>query len=108
MELEKRKEIYSQAASLWGSGNQVDMMIEEASELTKALLKFRREPSPEKMLDVVQEIADVEIMLEQMKLMFDRIDNNIEIFKKAKLERLQKRIQASIKKRNGKQFTSRV
>ena len=108
MDLEQRKKIYTQAKCLWGIGPQVDMMIEESSELTQALLKFRRDPSPERAIDVVQELADVEIMLEQMKMQFDRFNNNVETFKNAKIDRLKKRIQTSIKKNNGKQLTSRV
>ena len=39
------------------------------------------------------EIADVEIMIEQLKGMFLSCDDNVERFKKFKLERLAKRIE---------------
>lgn len=57
----------------YGPGPQVDMCIEEMSELTKALLKYRRahEADLEKMrLDIIDELADVEIMCRQMELLF--------------------------------------
>ena len=60
----------------YGDDNQVDMMIEEMSELTKALLKLRRKRhsgidyfEPEKN-DVIEEMADVYIVLLQMIQLF--------------------------------------
>ena len=62
----------------YGDDNQVDMMIEEMSELTKALLKLRRkrhsgidyfEPEED---DVIEEMADVYIVLLQMIQLFGK------------------------------------
>lgn len=68
----------------YGETSQIDMAIEEMSELTKALLKSRRygvvkeNPhrnivnKPEKLRkDVIEEIADVGIMLEQLIIIFN-------------------------------------
>ena len=62
----------------YGDDNQVDMMIEEMSELTKALLKLRRKRhsgidyfEPEKN-DVIEEMADVYIVLLQMIQLFGK------------------------------------
>ena len=54
-----------------GAEAQTDMMIEEMSELTKALLKHRRKESEETLDNILEEIADVQIMLDQMKLIHD-------------------------------------
>lgn len=54
----------------YGSKPQEDMAIEECSELQKAILKNRRKPSVEHWGDIVDEIADVEIMLEQLKTIY--------------------------------------
>ena len=45
----------------YGIAPQVDVAVEECSELIKALMKFRRKPSDEKRKDVIEEIADVEV-----------------------------------------------
>lgn len=50
------------------------MMIEEMSELIKALLKLRRfgntSLEPALVADVIEEIADVGIVLDQMRIYF--------------------------------------
>lgn len=60
----------------YGQMSQVDMAIEEMSELTKALCKERRTQfMPDKHTkaidNIIEEIADVSIMLSQLILMFD-------------------------------------
>lgn len=62
----------------YGLEPQIDMAIEEMSELAKALLKFRRkknssEASDEKEIRdaVIDEIADVSIMVAQLQIIFD-------------------------------------
>ncbi len=66
----------------YGSEPQVDMMIEEMSELTKALLKYRRAQYEGCQVDydrecikaVIEEMADVYIVLLQMIYLFDKPD----------------------------------
>lgn len=53
----------------YGAESQKDMAIEECSELTKAILKERRGKGTE--ADIIDEIADVLIMCEQLKIMYD-------------------------------------
>lgn len=65
---EERKAVYEKALHTWGSKAQTMMAIEEMSELTKALCKnFRGNPNDE---DIADEIADVTIMLEQLRLIY--------------------------------------
>ena len=75
-----------EALKRWGSNLQIDMMIEESAELTKALLKFRRNGGsiPDY---VLEEIADVSLMIEQMKILFGI--SAVEQFEIQKLERLE-------------------
>jgi hypothetical protein len=57
------------ALNLWGEDAQLDMIIEEMAELTKALLKYKRaaqEDKPFFINFVAEEQADVEIMLAQL------------------------------------------
>lgn len=58
--------IHQRALSKFGEQNQKDMAIEEMAELTQALLKERRGRES----NVAEEIADVQIVLDQMKLLY--------------------------------------
>ena len=60
------KEIYRDAVAKWGNRSQSDLMIEECSELTQAIIKYRRGIGS--VDSVVSEMADVQIMLNQMKV----------------------------------------
>ena len=65
------------------------MAIEEMSELTKELCKHRR--GRDNVEAIAEEIADVEIMLRQMVMLFDCADK-VDEFRRYKLERLAGRI----------------
>lgn len=54
----------------YGTCSQQDIAIEEMSELQKAILKHRRNPSEKTRKDIIDEIADVSIMLEQLKIIY--------------------------------------
>ncbi len=75
---EKRKKL-KEIADAYGNDPQIDMCIEECSELIKALLKYRRKSNSnsstgEEMSalreDIIGELADVRIMVEQMEIIF--------------------------------------
>ena len=81
----------------YGVPSQIDMVIEECSELTKALLKMRRntDTSPETVeslkAEIITKIADVSIMLEQLKIIFDcdeEVNREIDYKLKRQLERI--------------------
>ena len=70
---------------------QTMVAIEEMSELTKELVKFMR---GEANTDAIaEEIADVEIMLHQLKIIYGIKDENIEKHKVIKLNRLKERME---------------
>lgn len=77
------------ALAAFGRGSQVMVAIEEMSELTKELCKNSR--GKENTTHIAEEIADVEIMLCQMKMLFD-CTGQVETFRRYKLERLAGRI----------------
>ena len=54
----------------YGTRAQQDIAIEELAELQKAILKHRRYSSKETEQEIIDEIADVEIMLEQLKIIY--------------------------------------
>ena len=71
----KRYSILKSAIKMYGAVAQSDMMIEEMSELAKAILKYRRalcagELTERHKDDVIEEMADVQIMLDQMKIIY--------------------------------------
>jgi hypothetical protein len=70
----RRKEIEGRAINTYGEQPQVDMCIEEMSELTKELLKLRWESTQagfqKRRENIKEEIADVQIMLDQMRIIF--------------------------------------
>ena len=60
------------ALAKWGSETQIDMFIEEASEAIVALEHYRRGRNT--MNDVIKELADTQVTLDQMKILFGRKD----------------------------------
>ena len=89
-------DILRKAIETYGKDAQMDMMIEEMSELTKALLKYRRAGADESAKkkaeeNILEEIADVHIVLEQMEMIFDK-GNDVFNIVAQKIERLDKRI----------------
>lgn len=81
----KRKSIYMSAIRKFGKSAQIVVAIEELSELTKELTKTLREKCNLK--NISEEMADVEIMLEQLKLIFKN-KKQVEILKNYKIHRL--------------------
>lgn len=90
-----RNEILKQAIAAYGKDAQTDICIEECSELIKALLKYRRNDrfgqtcNEHELKNIQEEIADVQIMIDQMRLIYG--DTTQE--EKYKLERLAKRLE---------------
>lgn len=60
--------VYQRAIDKWGNGHQMDMATEEAAEVIQAIIHYKRGRCGS---DVVcGELADLQIMIEQMKLIF--------------------------------------
>ena len=68
MTTEDRK-IFRKALDTFGADMQVLVAIEELSELQKELCKNRR--GRENQTNIAEEIADVQIMIEQMMMLYD-------------------------------------
>jgi NTP pyrophosphatase (non-canonical NTP hydrolase) len=81
------EQIFKAAIAKFGEKNQQDMCIEECAELIQAINKWRRKPCAFTFHNLLEEIADVEIMLAQLKLIIDA-DMVIDLHKKQKIERL--------------------
>lgn len=86
---DQRDEIYNVAFNVWGAHAQELMAVEEMSELTQALSKHFRGKTD--LIIIVEEIADVRIMLEQLELLFDCVAA-VQGAMDYKIERLQERL----------------
>lgn len=80
-----RRDTYNEAVRIYGKQSQLVMAMEEMSELTKELSKNIR--GEKNVSAISEEIADVEIMLEQLKVIYG---NRAEVdrVRGEKLERL--------------------
>lgn len=83
------REVYRTAINKCGIEAQVMMVFEEMSELQKELCKYSRGKNNRN--EIAEEIADVEIMLEQMEEFF-KCESLVEIWKHEKLKRLKMRL----------------
>lgn len=101
------KEILQKAINTYGLENQMIKTVEELSELSQALCKslirlnYTKEKTKEKISleddlksvdNIFEEMADVEIMLEQCKIMF-QCDKEVSAWKQKKIERLERRLE---------------
>ncbi len=91
-------EIFKKAIEKWGVESQSEMIIEECAEVIMAFQKLKRayysmnnEVIQKTTNNVCEELADLSIMLDQMKLIFD--NSKIEKIRIEKISRLKERIE---------------
>lgn len=89
--IEDRLKFYQKVIVAYGTRAQLNVAIEEMSELTKEICKFIR--GAKNRDAIVEEMADVQIMLEQIQIMFGISTDEIYNAKNFKLERLKKRLE---------------
>ena len=82
MDERERRNIMTRAIQHFGETAQIDMAVEEMAELTKALCKVKRATpgatTTAAVSNVIEEIADVQIMLDQLRLIFARSTDEVE------------------------------
>ena len=82
MTTEERRALLDRAITAYGAPAQMDMAVEEMAELTKALCKVKRATpgatTTAAIANVIEEIADVQIMLDQLRLIFARSTDEVE------------------------------
>ena len=67
--------------------------MEEPAELIQAISKAERYPNDEKRTDeLIEEIADVLICIEYLKMIYDIDQSNVEMWINRKLKRISKRM----------------
>lgn len=84
------RETLQKALDIYGSDAQTLMVFEEMSELQKELCKHAR--GKDNVDQIAEEIADVQIMLEQMIILHD-CEDAVKAFRKSKIERLKRRME---------------
>lgn len=87
----EKAEIYKGAVEKWGMDAQVNMAIEEMAELISALQHYRRQETwghKATIDDIADEVADVEIMMEQLRFMFGIDSLKLFQIKEKKLNRV--------------------
>lgn len=78
------------AIDIYGVDMQLNIAIEEFSELTKEICKYKR--GADNISYIVEEVADCYIMLEQMKIIFNLDSTDISNIMTKKIERLKQRM----------------
>ena len=86
---DRQRALCEKALKAWGVQAQLDMMIEEMAELTKAIIKYRRGIGDK--LDLLREGVDVQLMTMQLETMFPPSDWEFELIQK--LARVQDRLE---------------
>lgn len=91
------RELLHQAINKWGVDAQIEMIIEECLELAVALQKLKRKRGDheQKLVAVIDEIADVRIIIEQAIIIFADPDNKIQQRIDFKMNRLSERLSES-------------
>lgn len=84
------REVLETALETWGPDAQTVMVFEEMSELQKELCKRAR--GKENVEQIAEEIADVQIMLEQM-IILHNCGDAVREYRRSKIERLKIRLE---------------
>lgn len=90
-----RKQLFDLSLQNWGLPSQITMLAEEAAELSVAALHIlRKAKEPQALEHLAEEIADVELMLDEIKYYFgpSGIVSLIANFRLEKEHRLEERL----------------
>lgn len=89
IEMNKRK-LYNKIINHFGKERQLFVVFEELSELQKAISKYERENNEHNLNDIMEEIADVQIMIEQLYVIYQLSNKKVDLIKLEKLYKLKK------------------
>ncbi len=84
-----RQELYSRCVAAWGYPAQIMQVAEECIELALACHHYLRDNRSSSADAIVEEIADVELMIGQLKHMLYINDNEVAQVKARKVARLE-------------------
>lgn len=91
------KAVIAEIAEHFGYEQQKNMLIEEQAELIQALNKYDRTKTEETFGNIVEEMADVELMIGQVKYLLDINQDAIDEIKEAKIKRTMEIVKEAIK-----------
>jgi dimeric dUTPase (all-alpha-NTP-PPase superfamily) len=86
------REVFRRAIEQYGKPAQMMMVAEECGELLKECSKYLRKGNHYDKTKLMEEVVDVQIMLDQIKVMCDYDDFQLDILRKEKVGRLMKRL----------------
>ena len=69
----------------YGEENQLNKLVEECSELIRAISRKNK-------VNILEEVADVQVLIDQFTIKYPKFDNSIKLLKVNKVERQIKRI----------------
>lgn len=89
----REREILRAAIKTWGPKNQLLMLAEESNELAVGIFHYLR-GRPHALREVIAEAVDLEIMLAQVRMIFNEpiYRDEFRAVKRAKMKRLAKRL----------------
>ena len=91
------KDLYERNIQYHGIEQETTIAMEECSELIKAISKCKRYGCVDKYRDnLIEEIADVLIIINELQLIYDISNNDIENIKKYKMDRMDYRIKNNL------------
>ena len=91
------KDLYERNIQYHGIEQETTIAMEECSELIKAISKCKRYGCIDKYRDnLIEEIADVLIIINELQLIYDISNNDIENIKKYKMDRMDYRIKNNL------------
>ena len=87
---EEDKKLFVRAIEKWGWNSQIEMLIEECSEVIQAIQKYKRIPDYDRYFNICEKIADVQIMIAQIETSADYKDliSHVRDLKLLKLRKL--------------------
>lgn len=83
----EHERLLSRIAGHFGYNAQSRILIGECAELIQAVSKYGRESTQERRDNLIEEIADVEIMIAQIKYLLSIEPEEIEMWKEFKVDR---------------------
>lgn len=87
----KKKEFYEVACNQWGQDFILDMLIEECAETIQAIQHFKRRKE-DSFHNLMEEVADIEIIIENFKVCLLEQIHEYNGIKKKKLKRAMERL----------------
>ena len=100
MSLKEVDHVFKLVRDEYGLEFELGILQEECAELIVAVSKFKRDGNSNTLDELFSEIADVELMTEQLKRWFENYREYVELVKEEKLTRLEIRVKED-RRKNG-------